>query len=623
MQERRAPPPTSTYPQSYESRLLRGLPRTTRLPATFSAYTPPTALPYLSSAPSHPAPRTSSLPASSFRRPSNSPSSTRQAHRNFSIASVPASALARLSLADGNGDEPRPKSFPPVKTRTRQSAAAEKANVDPAADPFQLHAHRVLRSSASSSVEAPAMALDRSSSSSSTSSSSSSTLKRQSAQKRPPNCLRRTATVRSAHRHSRTGSILRTGTRKRLLQAVESISSPPAGWEGLEVAMSREGSADSASVYSQESPVLGRRGGGVLVAAAAEEEGAEESPLVGGGGVEDLLRHWTAFVGGDEGGRADSPLMYQSPPLAVPSPPPFLPDRHQPSPASPLLPDRRPTSSARSSRAFPNALPRTSSFLSTRAQSSYFLPPSPSFADRAEALSNSMTRVDSELLLARTALKRLASTGFEGDALDRLGRETREEQEAEEEAEAAEEDVDDFADRYRDSYVGVGERAGWKRTTSSESFGSSSSSSSGGSPRRAWRWRPTTDAPRNGISPSTSTSSSSSASSNGGLSASSSLTSLGSLSRWSKSTLMDELEREFAELSEELRREQSATSSMSAVLDEREKGEDEEEEGGWEDDEGYVPLYLPRLVSPRSIPVVESTRSSRTRPAIPVRTGWR
>ncbi|GAA5891044.1 hypothetical protein JCM6882_006398 [Rhodosporidiobolus microsporus] len=505
--------------------------------------------------------RSSSLPTSSLRRPSDS--AARNARRNFSVASLPAAAVGRWELA-----EDRPKSFPPQKQRPRPRPLTRQPS-SAADDPFQLHAERILRPAASFSFDngapqptPPAMEL-----SPSTSSTSSFSPRRQPSLHRPVSSLRRTATVRSANRHSRTGSIVRGGTRKRLFAAVSACNSIVSSSESASFDMERELSGDTASVYSQDSFVPSRRGGGVLVEPHERSAGAGD----------DLLRQWATFVG------ADSPLMQQTPPRSVPSPPPlelaapqspFPPVRnvHMDAPPSPTRScaassSYSPTPSARSSRDFSTSLPRTTSFLGAQQRASYFLPASPSFEVHAAELSTSMTRVDSEVLLTRMALKRLASTGFEGDALDRLGREPFEEeeeedlkQEAEREAASRWEDEVDVSPSQRNSL-----RSGWQRSASSTSFESTGSSSSGVSSSssrrsdsvRAWKWQPS-----------------------GGMSASSSATSLGSLRRWSKSTLMDELEREFAELSHDLAREPSAQSStLLEVMEEEPNGEE-----GWEDE---------------------------------------
>ncbi|GAA5865502.1 hypothetical protein JCM8547_001267 [Rhodosporidiobolus lusitaniae] len=488
----------------------------------------------------------------------------------------------RHQPASSRQDEPRPKSFPPLKQRARLPSR-QCDPPSPGDDPFKLHANRILRPTASSprlrdDIEGGGMPMEVAMSFSSTSScSTESPLRRQSAQRRPPSSLRRIATVRSAHRHSRTGSIVRGGTRKRLFAAVSASNSQ----ESLE--MARGESAGSASIYSQDSyvPEAGWRGGGVVM----ESEGG------GSPSGENLMKEW--FVG------AGSPLLHQVPPSVVNSPilPSPTPEQHthrveRDFVDAPPSPTRSACSfySSRSSRDFSTSLPRTTTFLDARQREFYVLPSSPSIQLHAAEDSSSMSRVDSEVLLTRMTLKRLASTGFEGDALDKLGREPEFDEAGEEEEAHAEnsrnsswrdeddEDdglVDSFSDRYRDSYTE------WRRSTSSESFGwsrsastsssSTSSRSSRNSGMKAWKWRPSGSFPQTG----------------GGMSTSSSTTSLGSLRRWSKSTLMDELEREFAELSYDLQREPSAESSLLGGMQE-EGGEEVLDERAWEDEEEYV-----------------------------------
>lgn len=172
-----------------------------------------------------------------------------------------------------------------------------------------------------------------------------------------------------------------------------------------------------------------------------------------------------------------------------------------------------------------------------------------------------MTRVDSEVLLTRLTLKRLGSTGFEGDALDRLGRVEGEEEgewedlrnvvaiepivveEEEEEGEGeGEDEIQDWADRYaRDSFITL------KRPISppSPTYSSSSSSTSlsnTSSDRRAWKWNPLSSTTTPMLPNSTSSSTVSSSTSIGSLSM--------SMSRnWSKSSLMDELEKQVGRIS--------------------------------------------------------------------------
>ncbi|GAA5925555.1 hypothetical protein JCM10213_008818 [Rhodosporidiobolus nylandii] len=584
MQERRAPPSSLRSSRRSEGQL----PRTTRLSkASLNeaqspvGFLPSSTLPYLSRNPSRTTPRSSSLPTTALRHPSNA--AALHARRNFSVSALPSTSSAHLAA-----EEPRPKSFPPLKQRR---APPKEVSVTAGHDPFKLHANRILRPAASFShlppsttdPAAPALEANPSSSSTSSGESSAPSLRRQSAQKRPQSSLRRTATVRSAHRHSRTGSIVRGGTRKRLFAAISASAPSPSSAYSSE--MGRDLSAGTASVYSQDSFAPARRAGGVLV----DEEGGQG---------DDLLRQWAAFVG------SDSPLMQQMPPPASPAPmlrprasePSFPPVRNvhmdpPPSPTRSTADSAYSSCSPRSSRDLSTSLPRTTTFLDARQRESYYLPSSPSLQLHAAEISTSMTRVDSEVLLTRMALKRLASTGFEGDALDKLGREPLEDEDEGGDAERdkqqpeAWEDEEEFSDRYRDSYA-------WQRSSSGVSLESSASSQSRGSSGssgssrfshssrsssssssmslsrsnsgvKAWKWRP-------------------GGGDGGGISASSSATSIGSLQRWSKSTLMDELEREFADLSYELQREPSAQSSVML-------GPIDEAEAEWEDDgEEYV-----------------------------------
>ncbi|GAA5918780.1 hypothetical protein JCM1841_002731 [Sporobolomyces salmonicolor] len=342
--------------------------------------------------------------------------------------------------------------------------------------------------------------------------------------------------------------------------------------------MDRQDSGDSASIYSVESGFSAdtrRRAGIVLL---EDRDGADDSSSLGSD--EDLLRHWEALVTGS------SPLLQQVPPPNVSSPSPTLRprasepsfrarhDEHmQPSRSrSPPPSSSRPSSILSISsepRPLSVTLPRTTSYLHARERASHFLPSSPSELLHQSSIENSMQRVDSEVLLTRMALKRLGSTGFAGDALDTLGRgsplgDTHGAGDWEEvRAEEPEDEIDHFSDRYRDSYVG------WTRSDSQSSIGSSRSSGSEGRRRRssnpaAWKWRP------GGLPTSDSTSSMSSVA-----------TSLGSLSRnWSKSSLLEELEREVGRLSRDL----GATSWSPP----REEDEGWEEEYCSPDDPSYV-----------------------------------
>ncbi|GAA6004299.1 hypothetical protein JCM10207_000657 [Rhodosporidiobolus poonsookiae] len=600
MQERRAPPPLPSPTGARHSE--PDLARSKRVSKSSSrgarqsdaaGFLPPTHLPYLAAPPPRTTPRSSSLPSSSLHHPSNA--ATLHARRNFSVSALPPHAPSP------QWEDPRPRSFPPLRQRGRLPPRALPPPDDPAQDPFTLHADRILRPAASSahlSQPAPFAPPFPSSPSSSDVDCPTPFSRRYSTQHRPQSSLRRTATVRSAHRHSRAGSLLRGGTRERLFAAVsasnsaESVrSASPARSFGLGGAleMRRDPSGGSESVYSQDSfAPAWCRGGSVLVEADYEHDDGRSSVSVSGAG-DDLARHWEAFV--RTGAGAGTPLVDQTPPPGLASSPSlrsrapepaFPPVRNvfmdaSPSPVSTSVIDalssRRSSfaSAPRTSRDFSTALPRTSTHLTALQRAPHKLPLSPSFEVRAGELASSMARVDSEVLLSRLTLRRLGSTGFEGDALDRLGREEH----GHEQEQAEEWEDEDFSDRYRDSYDG------WERSTSSGSLdstasggsaGSSSSSSRQSSSRwsgsvKAWAWRPSNAAFGYNAG--------------GGMSASSSATSLGSLRRWSKSTLMDELEREFAELSEDLQRQPSG-STVSAIV--------EEPEDVWQDDddEGYV-----------------------------------
>ncbi|GAA5889966.1 hypothetical protein JCM5296_003664 [Sporobolomyces johnsonii] len=541
--------PTSTRPSS----LPRPQPATSR-----SGFLPSTNLPYLG-----PAPRTSSLPASVL-----------QSRRNYSVSALQVSQPRLAPPVD-----PRPHSFPPLKKSQSTPRLPPRSLSGPtssADDPFKVHASRILRPAASFTNEgsiygasSPVQPPSRSSSLSSSAGvpPSPTASGRYSIVMSPQPSLRRTATVRSAHRHSRTSSrVVRGPTRKRF-----------AGTGGL--AMDRQDSGDSASVYSVESGFSAdtrRRAGIVLV---EDRDGADNSPSLESD--EDLLKHWEAFVTGS------SPLLQQVPPPNVSSPSPTLRPRASEPSFRPvrnehMQPSRSrspPPSSSRPSsilsitsepRPLSVTLPRTTSYLHARERASHFLPSSPSELLHQSSIENSMQRVDSEVLLTRMALKRLGSTGFDGDELDKLGRggplhdahgagdweEVREEEH--------EDEIDNFSDRYRDSYVG------WTRSDSQSSIGSSQSSGSDRRSRRssnpaAWKWRP-----GGGLPNSDSTSSVSSVA-----------TSLGSLSRnWSKSSLMEELEREVGRLSRDL-----AATSWSPP---REEDEGWEEEYYSPDDPSYV-----------------------------------
>ncbi|KAK4699192.1 hypothetical protein P7C70_g7074, partial [Phenoliferia sp. Uapishka_3] len=122
---------------------------------------------------------------------------------------------------------------------------------------------------------------------------------------------------------------------------------------------------------------------------------------------DEILRHWSTFLS------CGSPLVPSTSQAVSPAPSPAASTLGSPFQIHPshLLPVRR----------F-EALPRTSSLLRSRARR--VLSPSPSLAAAsATQLSDAiMARVDSEVLSARLALKRIGSTEFAGDALDKLGR---------------------------------------------------------------------------------------------------------------------------------------------------------------------------------------------------------
>lgn len=248
-----------------------------------------------------------------------------------------------------------------------------------------------------------------------------------------------------------------------------------------------------------------------------------------------------------------------------------------------------------------------------------------------------MTRVDSEVLLTRLTLKRLGSRGFEGDALDRLGRSTRgagaggEEWEDEDDLRTTtvlieeEDEVEDWADRYRDSFgreeeeeVTLEERP---EDPPSPSYSSSSSSSSEGSTgsigRKAWKWNPT--------HPTASTMNSGVG--GGGLpksessSTMSSSTSIGTLSRnWSKSTLMEELEKEVGRLSRDFGNDEEVVEAWRAGG--QDGGEEEEyvcaldlifEEDQESEHEEEVEVPVRRGGGPLLAPLGYSTPSSSSR----------
>ncbi|KAM0746179.1 hypothetical protein T439DRAFT_140017 [Meredithblackwellia eburnea MCA 4105] len=140
---------------------------------------------------------------------------------------------------------------------------------------------------------------------------------------------------------------------------------------------------------------------------------------------EELLLHWQSFLS------TGSPLVAPPTPATAgaPTTPAFVP-------TSPSQPDEHhsvlrnpPPRSIHQAR--PRHLPRTTSLLKQRADLAHqpSVSPSPStqsaltILNRLEAESQ-LVRVDSEVLSARTALKRLGSEEFSTDALDRLGRDT-------------------------------------------------------------------------------------------------------------------------------------------------------------------------------------------------------
>ncbi|GAA6063756.1 hypothetical protein JCM10212_002708 [Sporobolomyces blumeae] len=449
----------------------------------------------------------------------------------------------------------------------------------------------------------------------------------------PHASLRRTATVRSATRQSVSSSlpsssrIVRgrsrngaTGRRKPSISGTESF-----------LLMARQASNQSSAVstYSQDGT-------------------SEASPAIPN--EQDLVRQWKAFVetsggealsGPSRGSRTPNGSMrmtktpsllvdqtlptslpeYSTPSLRSPRsrtfarskadrpaspacPAIFSPDAFQVAPASDDAKDSesRPSSIlsiSSSHRDLSTTLPRTRAYLHARPASfgSPFDVPTVYGLDDA---SQGMTRVDSEVLLTRLTLKRLGSRGFEGDALDKLGRggggggggeqggEWEDLREIDEE-----QDLDDWADRYRDSYDG------WEVPESPKQRGRSSvSRQHADAPRddstrepEAWQWRPSNTSTSTG---SLSSSSSISSASSGGFPKStssstvSSSTSIGTLSRnWSKSTLMEELEREVGRISRDFDAEFASAAMPS-------KGSGEWDQGvargsdGVDSEDGYV-----------------------------------
>lgn len=576
----RLPKPSSSRPSSSRPTISRPIsqPRphissntsSSSLPASFSStaakesFLPSTSLPYLDHTP-----RTSSLTALP----------TLASRRNLSVSNL----ATPQSRPNSSTLEPRPHSFPPQKKRqtpqpSRLPPRVSQDPSNPTLDPFKIHASRVLRPSASSQRDSFASSISTSSlpppprSSSLTSPLSpplpSPPLKRYSTNPTSPlPSLRRTATVRSATRHSTSTRVVRgpSSRRKPSISGTESFL------------MARTGSSSSSSsamgsIYSQDS----RRGGGVLL-----EEVESSSPQ-----SKELINHWKAFVQ-----LGSSPLIDQVPPtsppslkpsqhrrrrrssVSTPSKPLFSPSSFLPSPALERAPSILSISST--PRELSRTLPQTNHHLHTRIPS---YPPSSVSLD-----SQGMTRVDSEVLLTRLTLKRLGSTGFEGDALDKLGRGERDGGEWEDlrevergilEEEEEVESVEDWADRYRDSFDGSWDQKEEEikqvvpvsppsPTYSCASSSSSNSSGRSGDSSRAWKWNPSKVTSSALLPSSTSTSTMSSS------------TSIGTLSRnWSKSTLMEELEKEVGRLSRD--------------FDAVDRDYTEYDEGGEQEGENYV-----------------------------------
>ncbi|GAA5985352.1 hypothetical protein JCM5350_005154 [Sporobolomyces pararoseus] len=605
-------PISQTRPQISSSSSSRVSSSSSSLIAVKQSFVPPsTSLPYLDHHSSRPANQltTTTTPTSFSSR------------RNLSISNLQAQSRSRQTPLD---PLPRPHSFPPPSvpvtllpstiisgSMTTVSPAAvsiissrrlpPKVSRDPSnasLDPFKVHANRVLRPSAtcstltgtarnsvtSSSLLLPPRSSSLTSSYPSSRATTTTTRKTidddesprrrshhqpQQPSQSPHSLLKRTTTVRSATSSSSSYSISSTrrsrggkgngnGRRK------PSIS----GTESFIMKISRTNSSQG---------VGGGKGREGRVLMMMEEQRDEDE------GGNNLVGDWKAFVGvgeEEEGFETiSSPLIDQLPPPTSSSPFTSSSGTFSPSPESggqesnsfPLTSFRNSSSSqsrrrlsqqrhvrSRSSkilsisstpRELSQTLPQLNHYLHTRGgvggEGGEAPSPTLSRSTFGTGTGTEMTRVDSEVLLTRLTLKRLGSRGFEGDALDKLGR-NREEGEGivEHERDAV---VEDWADRYRDSYdpsssgaVGMDEEEGLLKTISP----SSSTSSSIGLP----------------------------GSSSCSISTMSSSTSIGTLSmsrNWSKSSLMEELEKELVgRLSRDFESEQRGSYS--------EQGEEEE-----------------------------------------------
>ncbi|GAA5958500.1 hypothetical protein JCM3765_007897 [Sporobolomyces pararoseus] len=590
------------------------------------SFVPSTSLPYLN----HSSGTTSqsTLPTSSSRR-------------NLSITNLQAHSRSSQIL-----DPQRPHSFPPPVTHqerpstntsilptTTTTAVARlppRVTQDPSnasLDPFKVHANRILRPSASArtsvaSITSLPAALPPRSSSLTCPSTITNEKPRRSAQPplSPCSLLRRTTTVRSASSSYSISSRRSRGVGHGHGRRKPSIS----GTESFIMKMSRTNS-------SQGGGGGGGRGGRVLL----EQEREFEVMDVGEEGAdENLVGHWKAFVGVGEPKMISSPLIDQLPPPTSPftstetfsapepggegsntlprmSPTPISPRDSSSSkpPPSSSHPRHSHHSRSRSSkilsiasipRELSQTLPQLNHYLHTRAPSH----PPPSTLDTIAG--TEMTRVDSEVLLTRLTLKRLGSRGFEGDALDKLGRSEGGIGSVEEEG--VEQEVEDWADRYRDSYSGS-----WDEDDSVQTISPSSSSSSASSIERMGKiWKSSLPS-----SCSTSTVSSS--------------TSIGTLSmsrNWSKSSLMDELEKEVGRLSRDFDTEQPSYTeveeeeyvcALDLIWEDSEASSSEAEEGEGEENVKLSSREIPvrrgggplLAAPPLGAPITTSSFSSR------------
>ncbi|GAA5923238.1 uncharacterized protein JCM15063_003580 [Sporobolomyces koalae] len=598
---------SSLLPQMQERRVLKpplssrssggGMPKSSRLPKPSSSR-PSSSRPSISrpisqhrSRISQPSAPTSSTSISSSKAGKGSSSSSSSlayldhTPRTSSLTSLPTLASRRnLSLSNVTAALPRPvaldarpHSFPPQKRRqnpigepVRRPARSTQDPVDPALDPFKIHANRVLRPSASSVDLRSRRDRDSTASSFSVASmpfpprSSSLTNSIVNPSLTQPNSdigwtspnpssssLRRTATVRSATRMSTASSpSLGRTVRGPASRRKPSIS----GTESFLMARSTSSISTGSMHFQEHSRRKGRARGSrksheqrdeEIIAEEISIDVNDESPA-----SKALVEHWKAFVA--------SPLLDQTPPTSTPfDSPVHLAKAHPGSPSRPIFspnefssaPElgndraRKVLSISSVPRELSQTLPQTNHYLHTRTAS---YSTALSSANGLDA--TGMTRVDSEVLLTRLTLKRLGSTGFEGDALDRLGRSAGGASVAGDDTLDLE--LDEWADRYRDSYDGwqpaLQEDAVVVRPDSppSPTYSTSSSSSSSRSStmsRRAWKWNPGTG---NALLPKSESSSTMSSS-----------TSIGTLSRnWSKSTLMEELEKEVGRLSRDFER---------------------------------------------------------------------